>query len=59
MSDESASAETIRKLRALVAEHGEAETAKKLQITRQTIARALAGLPLRSTTRFLLKEKLK
>jgi len=59
MKPEIESVDTIRKLRALVEKLGEVATAKKLQITRQTLARVLAGLPVQSGTRALLREKLK
>ena len=58
MSDEKAPADIIRKLRAMVDELGEVETAEKLKISRQTIARALAGLNIQQGTQALLREKL-
>lgn len=46
------------RLRALVTEHGEMKTAAALGVSRVTVVRALAGLPLYSVTRIALEAKL-
>lgn len=56
--EEKAPPDIIKKLKALVDEHGMTGAVKKLQIGKQTIARALGGLKLRAGTRAILREKL-
>jgi hypothetical protein len=45
-------------VRRLVDEHGEQEAADRLHVTRFTVGRLLAGLPLRESTRALIRERL-
>lgn len=51
-------AEDVRRLKALLTELGEAGTAERLGITRHTLARAIARLPVQAGTQALIREKL-